>query len=88
MKAEHRMGRNYPKGRDGDRINAVLAAAGYNFSLLPSVGVTVRSWSDKCRRDLARDAAFIDRDRGPLPIAGAGGVKLHFSPSLIDWISS
>jgi hypothetical protein len=34
-KAEHRMGRNYLKGRDGDRINAVLAAAGYNFSLLP-----------------------------------------------------
>jgi hypothetical protein len=27
-KAEHRMGRNYLKGRDGDRINAVLAAAG------------------------------------------------------------
>src|SRR5215470_12027814 len=34
MKAEHRMGRNYLKGRDGDRCNAVLAAAGYNFSLL------------------------------------------------------
>ena len=34
MKAEHRMGRNHLKGRDGDRINAVLAAAGYNFSLL------------------------------------------------------
>ena len=33
-KAEHRMGRNYLKGRDGDRINAVLAAVGYNFSLL------------------------------------------------------
>lgn len=28
------MDRNYLKGRDGDRINAVLAAAGYNFSLL------------------------------------------------------
>jgi HTH-like domain len=28
------MGRNYLAGRDGDRINAVLAAAGYNFSLL------------------------------------------------------
>jgi IS5 family transposase len=28
------MRRNYLKGRDGDRINAVLAAAGYNFSLL------------------------------------------------------
>ena len=34
LKAEHRMSRNYLKGRDGDRINAVLAAAGYNFSLL------------------------------------------------------
>jgi IS5 family transposase len=27
-------GRNYLKGRDGDRINAVLAAAGYNFGPL------------------------------------------------------
>lgn len=34
LKAEHRMDRNYLKGREGDRINAVLAAAGYNFSLL------------------------------------------------------
>jgi transposase, IS5 family len=34
VKAEHRMGRNYLKGRNGDRINAVLAAAGYNFGLL------------------------------------------------------
>ena len=34
VKAEHRMDRNYLKGRDGDRINAVLAAAGYNFGLL------------------------------------------------------
>ena len=34
VKAEHRMGRNYLKGRDGDRANVVLAAAGYNFSLL------------------------------------------------------
>lgn len=31
VKAEHRMERNYLKGRDGDRTNAVLAAAGYNF---------------------------------------------------------
>ena len=28
------MGRNYLKGHEGDRINAVLAAAGYNFGLL------------------------------------------------------
>ena len=34
VKAKHRLDRNYLKGRDGDRINAVLAAAGYNSSLL------------------------------------------------------
>jgi IS5 family transposase len=34
LKDDHRMRRNHLKGRDGDRINAVLAAAGYNFSLL------------------------------------------------------
>jgi IS5 family transposase len=34
LKADHRMGRNYLKGPQGDRINAVLAAASYNFSLL------------------------------------------------------
>lgn len=28
------MGRNYLKGREGDRANAVLAAAGYNFRRL------------------------------------------------------
>jgi transposase, IS5 family len=34
VKEEHRMGRNFLKGRAGHRINAVLAAAGYNFGLL------------------------------------------------------
>ena len=34
VKSDHRMDRNYLKGRDGDRANAILAAAGYNFSLL------------------------------------------------------
>ena len=34
LKDDHRMRRNHLKGRHGDRINAVLAAAGYNFSLL------------------------------------------------------
>lgn len=32
--AEHRMDRNYLKGRVDERINAVLAAAGCNFGLL------------------------------------------------------
>jgi IS5 family transposase len=30
-KAEHRMGRNYLVGTQGDAANAVLATAGYNF---------------------------------------------------------
>jgi transposase, IS5 family len=35
IKITHRMGRNYLKGRDGDRINVVLTAAGCNFGLFP-----------------------------------------------------
>jgi IS5 family transposase len=34
VKAEHRMGRNYLKYHQGDRINPVLAAIGFNFHLL------------------------------------------------------
>jgi IS5 family transposase len=34
IKNEHRMGRNYLAGTTGDAINAILAAAGYNFRLL------------------------------------------------------
>jgi transposase, IS5 family len=34
VKSDHRMDRNYLKGSTGDAINAVLAAAGYNFRRL------------------------------------------------------
>jgi IS5 family transposase len=34
IKNGHRMDRNYLAGPQGDSINAVLAAAGYNFRLL------------------------------------------------------
>jgi hypothetical protein len=34
LKAEHRMGRNHLAHAQGDAINAVLAAAGYNFRRL------------------------------------------------------
>jgi IS5 family transposase len=34
LKNEHRMGRNHLAHSAGDAINAVLAAAGYNFRLL------------------------------------------------------
>jgi hypothetical protein len=33
-KGEHSMGRNYLAGQEGDAINAVLTAAGYNFRRL------------------------------------------------------
>ena len=33
-KADHRMGQNFLAHREGDAINAVLAAAGYNFRRL------------------------------------------------------
>lgn len=34
LKADHRMGRCYLKGEQGDRLNAVLCAAGYNIKWL------------------------------------------------------
>jgi transposase, IS5 family len=54
-KAEHRLGRNYLKGRAGDRINAILAAAGYNFHLL------LRWFSDFLRLLLLHAAALDTR---------------------------
>jgi IS5 family transposase len=54
LKAEHRMGRNHLKGREGDRINAVLAAAGYNFGLL-------LRWLAELLRALIRALAFTAR---------------------------
>ena len=37
LKSDHRMSRNYLKGRDGDQINAVLRACGYNLRKLRAV---------------------------------------------------
>jgi len=34
MKEDHRMDRNYLKGTDGDKMNAILAACGFNFRKL------------------------------------------------------
>ena len=34
MKNDGRLGRNFLEGRDGDRINALLAGAGYNYRLV------------------------------------------------------
>jgi IS5 family transposase len=44
-KSDHRMDRNYLKGSRGDAINAVLAAAGYNFRrLLAWLKALLRAW--------------------------------------------
>jgi IS5 family transposase len=34
MKQDHRMDRNYLKGTEGDKINAILAACGFNLRKL------------------------------------------------------
>jgi transposase, IS5 family len=34
LKAEHRMGRSHLTGSQGDAVNALMAAVGYNFRLL------------------------------------------------------
>jgi hypothetical protein len=41
LKADHRMGRNYLAHRAGDAVNAVLAAAGYNFHRRLSLALIV-----------------------------------------------
>ncbi len=66
LKAEHRMGRNHLKGRDGDRSNAVLAAAGFNFHLpgaLPDAYATgiQRSLLSNWRQPLGTEASVPQR---------------------------
>ena len=51
LKAEHRMGRNYLAHHAGDAVNAVLAAAGYNFHSC------LDGWSSCCLRFLAAQKA-------------------------------
>src|SRR4029077_8294555 len=64
LKAEHRMGRNYLAHHAGDAVNAVLAAAGYNFHLC------LDGWSSCC----------LDSWRlrtQPPPFNGSENRKLH-----------
>ena len=45
MKSDNRMERNYLKGKQGDKINAILAAAGYNMrKLLRAFFFAIRNW--------------------------------------------
>jgi IS5 family transposase len=53
-KADHRMDRNHPAGHQGCAANAVLAAAGFSFSLLIS-------WLSRLIAHLFQ--VLLDRDR-------------------------
>jgi IS5 family transposase len=45
LKSDNRLGRNHLKGKEGDRINAILAAAGYNFrKLLRGLSPALKTW--------------------------------------------
>lgn len=45
LKADNRMGRNYLKGKDGDRINAILSACGFNMrKLLRAFFLPILRW--------------------------------------------
>jgi transposase, IS5 family len=57
-KSDHRMDRNYLLGSQGDAINAVLAAAGYNFRRILVEELFVRLVG---RNDLGRRQAKINR---------------------------
>jgi transposase, IS5 family len=83
LKDGHRMRRNHLKSRDGDRINAVLAAAGYNFSLLLR---WFRSFpypvADACSRHLgasrrlkSRSKTFFTADSQTTTITARRGAK-------------
>lgn len=66
LKQEHRMDRNRLKGKEGDRINAILSAAGMNFSKL------LRWLADFLRFlfDLERVRVFMPREPVCLPVPG------------------
>ena len=68
IKAEHRMGRNYLKGRYGDRINAVLAAAGYSCGLL-------LHWFERLLRALI--GALLTAGGAPKPPKDCSSTVLH-----------
>jgi hypothetical protein len=68
LKDDHRMRRNYLKGRDGDRINAVLAAGGLHLQPAPPLvrgflarpAIDVLSWRDNAAPRIARKTFFTD----------------------------
>jgi hypothetical protein len=69
-KSEHRMGRNFLKGVQGDAANAVLAAAGYNFrrilAWLAAFGAH-SSWPSSPTRPTPQSTRSTTPDRSNAP---------------------
>jgi hypothetical protein len=62
LKDDHRMRRNYLNGRDGDRVNAVLAAAGYMCG---------RIWTPPdCNRSAGSGSSVTTADVYPASLCG------------------
>lgn len=65
VKSDNRMGRNYLKGADGDQLNAILAAAGYNMRKLIAAFLYahaefinfLRNWLNATTKFLSRHVA-------------------------------
>lgn len=71
LKSDNRMNRNYLRGREGDKINAVLAAAGYNLrKLLRWLVFAPIIWL--WHRLIARLAIEIGLRHAPSQVARAG----------------
>jgi hypothetical protein len=71
LKSDNRMNRNYLTGREGDKINAVLASAGYNFGkLLRWLVFTPISW--RWCRLVAKWAIQLGLRPAPNRVARAG----------------
>jgi IS5 family transposase len=65
LKSGHRMDRNYLKGRTGDAMNALLAAIGYNFSLLLAWITLLWAFIQKLNLEKSKIqfAGFLDSSR-------------------------
>ncbi len=62
-KHDHGLGRNYLKGEEGDRINALLSGCGFNLrKLLRAFSCALRNWLSEIIFNPKPDFYIIDRD--------------------------
>ena len=88
MKAEHRMDRNYLKGRNGDRANAVLAAAGYNFGLLLRWFEALLRALIAARRTILRPPQWHSLSPPLTSYPNTPGLRAHHGRARSNWPAS